>query len=246
MPDRRERSGLFTTMIETAAEANQAGINTAMPGIIVDFDATKQTATIQPAIQYKLINKDGIFSWVDLPNLLDCPVFFPSGGGFTLTFPVAQGDECLIIFSQRCIDAWYSSGGNKNIQSDIRMHDLSDGFAFVGIRSIPRFLSNVSTSSTQLRSDDGSTLVDVASGVVTLTAMTVNINASTTNVSGELNVNGLLTYNNGLAGNPGSNQSIITGDIIQTDGIISSNGIVLDSHVHSGVESGGSNTGGPV
>ena len=29
---------------------------------------------------------------------------FPGGGGFALTFPVAAGDECLVVFASRCID----------------------------------------------------------------------------------------------------------------------------------------------
>lgn len=37
-----------------------------------------------------------------------------------------------------------------------------------------------------------------------------------------------------------------SGGITNTGGTISSNGIVLETHVHSGVESGGSNTGTPV
>ena len=45
------------------------------------------------------------------------------------------------------------------------MHDLSDGFAVVGFRSKPRVLSNVSTTAAQLRTDDGSTFVEInASG----------------------------------------------------------------------------------
>jgi hypothetical protein len=59
------------------------------------------------------------------------------------------------------------------------MHDLSDGFAILGFRSLPRMLSNVSTTSTQLRSDDGSTYVDVAENVITVNAATVNVVAAT-------------------------------------------------------------------
>jgi hypothetical protein len=245
--NRQERSGITTTLLQAVVEAAKSDINTAIPCIVVSYDAAKQTCVLQPAIQYKFTQKDGSFIWLDLPNLLDCPVFFPSGGGFTLTFPVAAGDEALAIFSQRCIDAWYSSGEHQNIQSDIRLHDLSDGFAFVGIRSTPRFLGGVSTSSAQLRSDDGGTLIDVNNGNIALTASTsVTINSPATHVTGTLAVDGLLTYNDGIAGNPGIHDSIINGNFTQSGGVLSSNGIALDTHVHSGVEPGSGDSGPPA
>ncbi|MGC8050122.1 Gp138 family membrane-puncturing spike protein, partial [Salmonella enterica] len=78
----------------------------------------------------------------------------------SMTFPVAQGDECLVVFASRCIDSWWQSGGIQE-QAELRMHDLSDGFAILGFRSQPRALSNISTTSAQLRSDDGATFIDL-------------------------------------------------------------------------------------
>jgi hypothetical protein len=103
-----------------------------------------------------------------------CPVQFPSGGGFTLTFPVAQGDECLVVFSSRCIDAWWQSGGVQN-QAVMRMHDLSDGFAVLGFSSVPRVIGGISATATQLRSNDGSTFVEVGAGEVTIQAANINL-----------------------------------------------------------------------
>lgn len=66
-------------------------------------------------------------------------------------------------------------------------------------------------------------------------------------VKGTLTVEDLLTYQNGLAGSGGSsgNGTVITGDLTHTDGELSSHGVVLHTHVHGGVQSGGSNTEGP-
>jgi phage baseplate assembly protein V len=66
-------------------------------------------------------------------------------------------------------------------------------------------------------------------------------------IRGTLNVEKLLTYESGMAGFGGKGGStIISGPVTQRDGPLSSNGVVLDSHVHTGVQGGGSNTGGPV
>lgn len=140
-------------------------MHTTLPGIIESFDAAAMTAVVQPALKFQVRNEAGIWNWVTLPLLLDCPVHFPSGGGFTLTFPLAAGDEVLVHLAERCIDAWWQSGGVQP-QAEFRMHDLSDGFVIPKVWSKPRALSGVSTTTTQLRSDDGSTYVEVAGGQI--------------------------------------------------------------------------------
>jgi len=137
-----------------ALDGRQAQIQTAMPGIIQSYDAERQTCTVQPAIKGRVESPDGSVASVALPLLVDVPVIFPSGGGMSFTFPVHEGDECLVVFASRCIDAWWQSGG---VQEPLaaRMHDLSDGFALVGPRSQARKLADVSTTEAQLRSDDG-------------------------------------------------------------------------------------------
>jgi hypothetical protein len=72
------------------------------------------------------------------------------------------------VFSSRCIDAWWQSGGVQEAM-EARMNDLSDGFAFVGVRSQVRLLPSVSTSTTQLRSDDGTAYVQVGANEIKLT-----------------------------------------------------------------------------
>lgn len=116
----------------------------ALPGIVKEFDPATQTATIQPAIRSRVAKETGVDN-VQLPLLANVPVFFPGGGQFALTMPVQPGDECLVIFADSCIDAWWQSGGVQN-QIDLRSHDISDGFAFVGFRSRVKALVDVSDS----------------------------------------------------------------------------------------------------
>lgn len=77
-----------------------------------------------------------------------------------MTFPVKAGDECLVVFADRCIDFWWQSGGIQEPVDD-RMHDLSDAFCIVGPQSQARKISGINTSATQLRSDDGSTYFEL-------------------------------------------------------------------------------------
>ena len=206
---------------------------TAMPAIIGDFDPVAMTCTAQPAIRARITTPEGREQNATLPLLVDCPVYFPSGGNCTLTFPVKPGDECLVVFASRCIDAWWQSGKVQN-QAEVRMHDLSDGFVYVGVRSQPRVLPAVSTRATQLRSDDGSTFLelDPDSRKVRIVAPGgFDVVAPVSEFSGQVLVNGLLSYLAGLVGSGGQgNTAQITG-VLNVIGQILANGKrVDDSH----------------
>lgn len=215
-----ERSADHEEALRIALDGHQAGIWTALPAIIQTFDPGKLTCTAQPAIKGLVRAKDGSTSWVSLPLLVDVPVCFPRGGGCTLTFPVSQGDEALIVFSSRCIDAWWQSGGIQ-VQAELRMHDLSDGFAIPGPFSQATKISGFSTTSTQLRSNDGTTYVElnpsgkvvnvVAPGGMTITAPTVTITGiinvenqqgapTASTISGSMTATGTITGQNDVVG----------------------------------------------
>lgn len=57
-------------------------------------------------------------------------------------------------------------------------------------------------------------------------------------------INGMLSLTGGSA-TMTVGEMHIKGTVKQTNGQLSSNGVVLDSHIHSGVQSGGGTTGGP-
>lgn len=214
-----ERHDDFLATMKVALNSRQTSVWTALPGIIEDFDPVRMTCTVQPAIDSQVRNEAGVVISQNRPLLLDCPVQFPAGGGCTLTFPVKAGDECLIVFASRCIDAWWQSGGIQN-QAELRMHDLSDGFAMLGFRSQPRVISGISTTTAQLRTDDGAAFVEVnpTSHAITLTA------------PGGLTINGDVQLNGKMSS---------TGDVVA--GTIS-----LQNHHTSGVTPGSGTSGVPV
>ncbi len=213
-----ERHGDLRVALKVSADTSRSRTWTALPGLIESFDAVAMTCTVQPAIQSRVRDKSGTQTLVDMPLLLDCPVQFPAGGGCTLTFPVKPGDECLVVFASRCIDAWWQSGGVQ-APAEYRMHDRSDGFALLGFRSQPRVIGAVSTSAAQLRSDDGATFVSVApGGAVAITAPAgLTINA-------DVVVNGKVT----------------------TTGDVKAGTISLQTHRHTGVQEGSGTSGGPT
>ena len=153
--DRRERTDDPVEATRAALDGRQAEMWTALPGIVNGFDPVAMTVSVQPSVKGQVQDEAGKTSAVNLPLLVDVPVVFPAGGGFTLTHPVKSGDECLVVFASRCIDGWWQGGGVGGAP-DERMHDLSDGIAMVCPRSQARKLSPpVDTENVQLRTDDG-------------------------------------------------------------------------------------------
>lgn len=127
-----------------ASEMNvRSSVNCCLPGIVEQYYPETQTATVRAAVRKRVRTPAGVIN-AELPLMTDVPVMMLGGGDHYLTFPVSRGDECLLLFSDVCIDAWYQSGGVQN-QPVARLHDLSDGFAIVGFRSRQRAISGVNT-----------------------------------------------------------------------------------------------------
>lgn len=102
----------------------------------------EQTVRVQPAIREVVTGSDYTPVSIPLPELLDVPIVLPRAGDYVITLPVRAGDECLVIFADQCIDAWWQNGGVQN-QMERRRHDLSDGFAILGTWSQPEDWSSI-------------------------------------------------------------------------------------------------------
>lgn len=169
------------------------GIRVAMPGIIRGWDKDTQTVKVQLAIREK-ISKGGEVKEMEIPLLVDVPVVMPIFGGYCFVATPKDGDECLVVFADMCIDAWWQSGGVQS-QADKRRHDLSDGFAIMGCWSQPN---------KPVIPEEGCVMQDVKGNAG------VSIKDGTVNIFGKFTINGASYL----------------------------------GHRHSGVESGGSTTGG--
>lgn len=231
---------------QAIADSVSNQIRVAMPGIIQSFDPNAVTCTVLPAIKGNDSTSTGKESG-DIPLLVDVPVVFPRGGGCTLTFPVKAGDECLLIFSDRCIDFWWQSGGVQE-SVDSRQHDLSDAFAIVGPQSQAQKISGISTSSAQFRSDDGSTYFEInpATQKIKLVAPGgFDVVAPESTFSAKVTITGLLTWMGGMVGSLASGTAAKITGAIEFFGSLKSNGKTIDdTHTHKGVQSGTGNSGG--
>ena len=206
-------------------------LRVSIPAVVVSFDSTKQVVTVQPAIKENFLK-----ALVPVPTALpqlQCPVTVYRGGGFSITLPIQAGEECLVVFADMCIDTWWVSGGTGNNQAERRRHDLSDGIAIFGLCSqAGRKIGTYSTSTLQMRSDDGHTLVEVGANEVTITPDngTTQVKATTGQVT--------VTPDGGT-----SQIKITAGEIDLTATTVKINGVNFHAHVHSGVTTGAGVTG---
>ncbi|MEH8967973.1 Gp138 family membrane-puncturing spike protein [Klebsiella variicola subsp. variicola] len=223
-------------------------IRVSMPGVIKSFDPETVTCVVEVSIyipkpesaEGKSIDRlaqDNVF----YPLILDAPVIFPRGGGCTLTFPISAGDECLVIFADRCIDFWWQNGGVQN-GSRGRMHDYSDAFVIPGPQSQAKKISGISTTAAQLRTDDGTAFIEVSAGgdITATTAGNATINAPEIILNGNVTINGNLSQGMGDSGGTAT----ILGPVTVTKDV-AAGGKSLMTHTHGGVEHGNDSTGAP-
>lgn len=216
-------------LLKAAAEHTTRGMHTCMPGRIVSYDAGDQRAEVRPLLGRAL--NDG--SQESLPILNDVPVVFPRSGGAWMTFPVKPGDGCLLIFSERSLDEWKGSS-DEVFPEDSRAFDLSDAVAIMGLNPF----GAGETGGDDVVISYGASRVTISDGEIRLAAPSVRIEASTTTIVAETTVQGNLTVT-------GSMES--RGPLNISGPSISHNGRNIGSnHRHSGVQTGGGNTGTPT
>lgn len=226
-------------------EAISAGIRVAMPGTVVSFDEDAVTATVQPAIKGYETDSTGTRISISMPQLVDVPVSFPRGGGCTLTFPVKAGDECELIFNDRCIDFWWQSGGEQEPVHP-RQHHVGDAIAFLGPMSQAKKISGISTSATQLRSDDGSTFFELNPSTQKIKIVApggMEIDTPLATFSNAVTIKGLLSWMGGMVGSIANGVAATITGAVNFIGTVKANGKVIDdTHTHGGVQRGDSDT----
>ena len=118
-------------VMKNAVEQRLASINTAMPGTIVSYDPALNLAQVQPSFKVKFKGEDEAQT---MPIISNVPVSMPKTSKSHLLLPLAAGDEGMLIFSQRSIDGWISSGGELD-PVDHRKFALSDAVFYPGLHS---------------------------------------------------------------------------------------------------------------
>ena len=191
-----------------------------------------KTISVQPVINRVVAGRS-----IELPEFTMVPPVFMQGGGSHTAYPIAVGDYCLLILTERCFDRWYD-GADFQSPAEFRMHDYSDGLAIVGVNPLASAITIPSviqqTGDTNQDGDYTRQGSLVQQGDMEITGDFI--------LNGDMQVNGNITCSGTISA---GNFSGLGGGTMTSTSDIKSKGISLTTHTHSGVEPGTGNTGGP-
>ncbi len=204
-----------TTILDELKKSIFTNLNCVNIGTIESFDSSDQTASIQLSIKsIESISPDGTRTLKDRALLEKCPCVVLSGGDSYLTFPIKKGDSCIVLFNDRQIDNWFTSGDGSAPDVVLRKHDLSDGLAIVGIRNLLNKIPDYLEDGARLRFDESSK-IEITENKIESTAAdsTQNGNMEVTedlgvggkaDIGGDVGIGGNLTVggtiNGGISG----------------------------------------------
>lgn len=211
-----ENIGDQREILKRFIESEFANIWTTFPARVEEVNHAEWTVKVRPYVSVKLESKDNTFSDVWLPLLIHVPLCFPNCNGLSVTYPINVGCDVLVTIASRNIDTWWDLN-TFSPASEYRIFDLSDGFAVPNVTSRPKVKFPFNADAVEVRNEDGSVNLQVSQSEV-------KIKSPTTTVEGNLKV---------------------TGNVECSD-LKSSSVTSLNSHKHSGVMTGGGQTGGPV
>lgn len=205
--------------------------------ISVSTEGTEGTKTVtaQPLICQIDANGNALPS----PKLVEIPHYRVQAGTGAFVINPHVGDIGVFVCAKRDISKIKNGVNDPQTPASFRSFDLADSIMIATIHT--------ETASTYVYIDPDNGTIEIKAP----TSLTVNTATATINASGSTSINspettisGHVTIKGGL--------SVSGGEGAQVDGSISASGditsgnISLQSHVHSGVTSGGSNTGTPV
>ena len=121
-------------LVGDAVEQGLATVYTSLPGKIVAYDSAKQSASVQSLVVRAHKNQAGDDEWHKPPVLQAVPVMFLGSATGRITWPVAVGDKCLLLFASSDIGHWKMFGDEVDIP--FGRGTFKDVIAIVGLHSL--------------------------------------------------------------------------------------------------------------
>lgn len=247
-----ETSGDYLASLRALIQSEMIDLNTSISAEIVSYSGG--FASVRPLARKRFQDGDSL----PFPVIHDVPVRWPvfAGGSAGVRGPIKSGDKCHLVFAQQAADG----------TDDLRRHDLSDAYALIMDNSqssqggndddMVLYFGEAHIRLTKsgrifIKAPDGIQL-DTEKDATINAAQKVDITTPITTNNGMLTVTQLFTFLGGMssAGTGGGKVAEITIPLVHTNsydnngGAVRSNGKDISStHKHSGVASGGAESG---
>jgi hypothetical protein len=128
-----EASPELDELIRRAIEARVADVHVSMPGEIVSYSASTQTATVRPCLKRVVFSEEDDQVEEELPPIQNVPVSWPGGSGLTIHGVLASGDTGDLVFSTNSHNEWQATG-RVSAPGDLKPHNLGSAKFYPGIR----------------------------------------------------------------------------------------------------------------
>jgi Phage protein Gp138 N-terminal domain len=139
----------------------RTSLHTSFPARVTRYDVAAQTVDVQPALRREEpTGGDGeSYTFDPLPPLYGVPVLWPRGGGFAVTFPLAEGDWVLVHCAEQSTAPWRQRGQAPSPPGLNDPHGLNGCVAIPGWYPDVQRLAYVSPTDYELRRDNGEVLL---------------------------------------------------------------------------------------
>lgn len=117
----------FEEIIKRAFEGMAREMRVSMPAKVLKYDKDKRLADVQPVFKRKY--RDGKVE--DSPVIYNVPVAHNQAGNSFVHMPLKEGHSVMLVFQDRSLEKWISSGGVHDPE-DTRAHHISDAIAYPG------------------------------------------------------------------------------------------------------------------
>ena len=155
-----------TTVLRSVLAEFRKTLLTSVPGIVEAFDPARRRARVQPAIQTRLSAGGELITQAPL---LDVPVLFPSGGGYTMLFRLQPGDPVQVFFTHRGLSEFKQSLA-ESPPSPGRIISATDAVVIAGWggRAGELAVSPAVEEGVSLQREDGSASIRLTADRITL------------------------------------------------------------------------------
>lgn len=222
--------GTLAGMLRLVLTKFLQGVDDMLPARVIAYDRATNRASVQPLIAVVTTAN----MQVTRAPIASVPVLQLGGGNFFLSFPINPGDLGWIKANDRDISLFKEAYDNASPNTQ-RKHSFEDAL-FIPDVMRGYTINAEDADNVVLSSLDGTVRVAIWGDKVKITAPEVILDTPVVTVTGIIDV-----QNSGSVADP----CTVNGNIV-TNGDVVASGISLVTHVHSGVQSGGSNTGAPV
>lgn len=255
--DSGNMSGILKSWLQSFIRENMDDM---LPARVVSYDDKSNRAVIKPLVMVKTTDGQKI-SRTQVPNI---PVFRFGGGGFFIRFPLKAGDFGWLKANDRDVSLMFQRGGLEDWPNTNRLHSFSDAMFFPDTLK-DWVIDGENADAMVIQSMDGSVCIALHDQKITMKAPEMEVNIPKTTWKGDIQIEGstdtkgLINGQGGLSisgVNPQGEVATIDGgggtvkmknvDMEYEGGSIVHDGQHIDkTHTHSGVQTGGGDTGEP-